>query len=418
MSEQNSGRNVDQANRQLQALASHGSGDVVEFLSALIGDVCSKHADTGATICMAPGPDGVARTRHGVFVNSKELVMQVFLDADENYSVSGYAARARDCFGEIYLSLDKGPEYDRQATKVNEAIKSIGAGEAFDLAMETTRAVLAANAEALADPAAHIQMISVKVLAALCTAWFDLPDRANIFEGGLRAALDPPCLCPGDFAPPSGYMFKPDPEMPLSYVGPFVGGMLKRAVMQFVADMRAADKQPTGVLSRVVFENFSLGEEDLIARTIIGVLMGMLPTIDGNLNRAVNAWRGDGTFSELQSALQQHDGVDPYARASEVLKRPLMHAMQFDPVPEAVWRTAVKPHTLGTTNPVQVNPGDKIYVGIANATKEDLLAGDTDVFPVFGGNRNAAPHPQHACPGYEMAMGIMLGVINGMMEPT
>jgi hypothetical protein len=95
-----------------------------------------------------------------------------------------------------------------------------------------------------------------------------------------------------------------------------------------------------------------------------------------------------------------------------------MQAMQLAPVPEAVWRTAVKEHTLGTKSPVQVHPNDKIYVGIVSATREDLYAGITDVFPEFGGDRRATPHATHACPGYEMAIGILLGVINGVMEPT
>ena len=86
------------------------------------------------------------------------------------------------------------------------------------------------------------------------------------------------------------------------------------------------------------------------------------------------------------------------------------------PTPDAVWRTAVKAHTLGTKNPVQVNPGDKIYISIIQAMQEDLRAGVTDVCPVFGGNRRATPHPTHACPGLEMAMGVLLGTIYGVVD--
>ncbi len=45
-------------------------------------------------------------------VTSKELVMQVFLNTDENYSVKGYNERASKSIGPIYLGLDWGPEYE------------------------------------------------------------------------------------------------------------------------------------------------------------------------------------------------------------------------------------------------------------------------------------------------------------------
>ncbi|OSJ19303.1 hypothetical protein BST63_03220 [Bradyrhizobium canariense] len=145
--------------------------------------------------------------------------------------------------------------------------------------------------------------------------------------------------------------------------------------------------------------------------------MGMLPTVDGNLTRTVRNWQNGETLARLKEALQQHGGSDAFVRARDVLMTPLMQAMQLDPVPDAVWRIAIKKHTLGTKNPVVVHPGDKIYVSIVSATKEDSQAGLVDVFPVFGGDRSATPYPTHACPGYEMAIGVLLGIINGYMEP-
>jgi hypothetical protein len=94
----------------------------------------------------------------------------------------------------------------------------------------------------------------------------------------------------------------------------------------------------------------------------------------------------------------------------------MQETMQMMPTPDAVWRTAVKEHTLGTKDPVQVHPGDKVYISIIQAMQEDLRAGVTDVCPVFGGNRRATPHPTHACPGLEMAMGVLLGVIYGVVD--
>jgi hypothetical protein len=412
MSQQDPDTRVFKVIRELRALQDKASPETAEFLRSLLQETYRKHADTGASTWGVRGRDGVARMRTGVVVDTKDLVMKVFLDSERNYSVSGYNARARKCFGEIYLGLDKGPEYDRQATRVNEAIQSITAEDAFGLALQETRKALAAH------PGTDDVSLTVVVLAALCRRWFDLPDEVNVVEGGLDFDAEPPAHCPGDFTLPSAYMFKPDPDEFLLTAGPAVGNLLKAAVTAYVAQMRASQKQPTGVVSRAIFEAFPSGEDDLIARTLIGVMMGMLPTVTGNLEFVMTTWRGDGRFTALQEVLRLHAGTDRYARAIAVLKQPLMQTMQTHPVPDAVWRTAVREHTLGTTHPVKVSPGDKVYVNIVGATREDLDAGVTDVFAVFGGDRRGMPHPTHACPGYKAAIGTMLGIINGSMEPT
>jgi hypothetical protein len=54
---------------------------------------------------------------------------------------------------------------------------------------------------------------------------------------------------------------------------------------------------------------------------------------------------------------------------------------------------------------------------------EDLGKGEADVYPVFGGERrrsederNRQPHPLHACPGYAIAMGTMMGILSALLE--
>jgi hypothetical protein len=106
--------------------------------------------------------------------------------------------------------------------------------------------------------------------------------------------------------------------------------------------------------------------------------------------------------------------TDPFKRAMAVLRTPLIQAIQQGPVPGMVWRTATAAHKLG---PVDVKPGDKIYIDIGKAMAEDFGAGVVDPFPVFGGDRSKTPHPTHACPGHAAAMGVMLGTVNGILEP-
>lgn len=157
-------------------------------------------------------------------------------------------------------------------------------------------------------------------------------------------------------------------------------------------------------------------DRDLIVRSTIGVMMGMLPTTYFNLVFVLEALRSEGgkMFSEVQSALRDHTSSAGYERAYAAIARPMMQAMQARPMPPEVWRTATQDHVLGDQD---VKAGDHVIVDIAKVTAADLQRGKTDVLMIFGGDKTAASPPTHACPGYEAAIAIMLGTINGLMEP-
>jgi hypothetical protein len=346
----------------------------IKGLSAMWGmaldQLTTNHAKAAAAWTVNP-EGGVTRTADGVVVTSKELVMQVFLNTDENYSVKGYNERASNSIGPIYLGLDWGPEYEAQSTKANAAIMAVTRREAFDVALKETRAAL----KALPDPAAFdIQNISDTVLAAVCKYWFDVPDGEFVQAGGFSLSnVLPPARCPADYTYPSAYIFHPDPDVVLTMLGERTGQMLREAVGHMLASLRTAGKQPQGTLSRAFFEAFpNPADTDLLARVIIGAMMGMLPTVNGNLNSTVKAWQRSSTFMALQGKLKKSTQTDEFARAQEVIQPALEQEMQMAPTPDAVWRTAVKAHTLGTKNPVQVNPGDKIYISIIQAMQENL----------------------------------------------
>jgi hypothetical protein len=389
--------------------------DASNLWGMMLDQLSDHHAKAVAAQRLDP-EGGVARTPEGVVVTSKELVMEVFLNAAGNYSVTGYQKRMSQSIGPIYLGMDWGPEYEQLSTKANAAIGRVTREEAFDFALQETRTALAA----LPNPRAFdIQEITDTVLAVVCHHWFDVPDGEFVKSGGWKISnLLPPARCPGDYTPPSAYIFHPDPDALLTFLGQRTGQMLREAVGKLVATRRGPANPPQGALSRAFFEIFpnSPGDDDLLARVIIGAMMGMLPTVIGNLTGTVKAWQKTQTFLVLQAKLKNSAQADDYSRAQEVILQPMQETMQMAPTPDAVWRTAVKEHTLGSKNPVQVHPGDKIFVNIFQATQEDLRAGVTDVCPIFGGNRSASPHPTHACPGFEMAMGVLLGVIYGVVD--
>ncbi len=249
-----------------------------------------------------------------------------------------------------------------------------------------------------------IQEVSDVVFAAICKHWFDIPDGEFVQAGGFRLSnLLPPGRCPGDYTPPSGYIVHPDPDFLLTHIGQRTGQILREAVGKFVASRRGPKNPPVGALTKAFFDMYPNSEDnDLLARTIVGVMMGALPTINGNLVTIMKTWMKTSTLMVLQAKLNSSLEKDEFVRAHEVIEQPMQETMQMTPTPDALWRLAVKEHTIGTTHPVQVHPGDKIYLSIVKATREDLQAGITDVRPLFGGNRSLSPHPTHACPGFEM----------------
>ncbi len=344
-------------------------------------------------------------------VNGKQLVMEVLLDTAGNYSVSGYAERMEASFGLIYLGRDAtDPEYALQSNAANTAIGTITESEAFSRALQATRTVMQPLS---GDAKFDMKDVSNEVLAALCTHWFDIPDGESVISSGWVLPI-PPGRCPGHFAAPSGYIFQPEPGLGTSLVGKWDGRLLRSHVKDFVAKQRLAGA-PNGDLAKVLFAAFpnSPAQDDLLARTIIGVMIGFLPTVQGNLMAVSKAWQ-DGTFEALRTQLISQPAVDIYVRADQILRGPMIAAMQDEPMPPKIWRTAFRDHMLGTT---QVRAGDRLFINIDSATREDLGKNIADPIPIFGGDRSQNPHPTHACPGYKAAMGVLLGTLAGTMDP-
>src|SRR5450631_741570 len=104
----------------------------------MLEHLSEKHAKAAAT-WSENREGGVRRTPDGILVTSKELVMQVLLNADGNYTIEGYQARMNQSIGLIYLGMDWGPEYVKQSTKSNEAIGRVTRKEAFAFAQGDAR---------------------------------------------------------------------------------------------------------------------------------------------------------------------------------------------------------------------------------------------------------------------------------------
>jgi hypothetical protein len=395
--------------------ASAITGGLSAMWGLVLDHLVDKHAQAVAATRINP-EGGVARTAEGVVVTSKELYLQVLLNADDNYTNAGYQKRMEQSFGPIFLGMDWTPEYVKESTPANAAIGRVTRRDAFEVTLKEARAALAS----VPAPGGivDIQALSDIVLAKVCSHYFDIPDGVYVKAGGFGISnLVSPGVCPADYTPPSAYIFHPDPDALLTFVGQRTGQILRESVNKYVADKRASGQLPTAQLTRALFEQFpDPNDNDLLARTIIGVMTGALPTINGNLVGVVKAWQRTATLMALGAKFKASTESDDFLKAHEVIELPMRQAMQMQPTPDFIWRLAKKDHTLGTKNPVQVKAGDKIYLSIVQATQEDLRAGSDDVCPIFGGDRSKDPHPIHSCPGFEMGFGILLGIVYGVVE--
>lgn len=367
---------------------------------------------------------GVLRTPYGVLVCSKQLVMEVFQDGGNNlYTADGYADRMRESFGEIYLGMDQGETYREQATAPNEAIQKVTIREGFDSAFKHTQSVVANLVDVL-PPAEHITVdvkdIVDQVLAAVSKDWFGLPDDHHVIAGGWHWRPDDlPPTCPGHFHSPSRYMFQPNPGLEATETGQQHGKALNRAVQKFVYSHLSKGTEPNARLASALFTTFQ-SDPARLTSTLIGVMMGFLPTVDGNLRSTLYEWTNDRSLWDYQIDYWADLGANSsvaksFASADRILLPPLRRTMQLRPVPELTWRFAQRSHKLG---PVEVNPGDLIVISIVSASQECLINDDEDLYPIFGGNRDETrrPTPTHACPGYKMAIGVILGTLAALME--
>jgi hypothetical protein len=381
----------------------------------VLDHLVDKHNQAVATTRVNP-EGGVARTADGVVVTSKELYLQVLLNADGNYTNAGYQKRMEQSFGPIFLGMDWTPEYVKESTPANAAIGRVTRRDAFEVTLKEARAAL----PTVPAPGGIVDILALSdiVLAKVCSHYFDIPDGVYVKAGGFGLSnLMSPGVCPADYTAPSAYIFHPDPDPILTFVGQRTGQILRESVNKYVADKRESGELPTAPLTRALFEQFpDPNDNDLLARTIIGVMTGALPTINGNLVGVVKAWQRTATLMALGAKFKASTESDDFRKAHEVIELPMRQAMQMQPTPDFIWRLAKKDHTLGTKNPVQVKAGEKIYLSIVQATQEDLRAGSDDVCPIFGGDRSKDPHPIHACPGFEMGFGILLGIVYGVVE--
>jgi len=298
-------------------------------------------------------------------------------------------------------------------------------------------------------------------LGLVCSQWFGLPDAGQTImrNGGWNwhkatddANPDGPSLrtaqCPGDCLSPSRGAFYPQPTDTIKMFAHDHGRAIKKAGQAFVDKYVKTGTKPPGSFAGAMFDLHQKGElsDDGYARNLIGIMVGAMPPMDGNLRGVLVEWLGEATLWRHQGAYlraQAKPGISRYKAAREALYSPMARAMCKRPAPDLIYRRARKDITLAANadrkaqlgaRDVQVEKDDTVIVSLVSVAQRSLrnpdLTDERRVSIIFGGDRIApwqgeyAPdgtlvypeNPVHACPAKKLAMGAMLGILAALLD--
>ncbi len=421
---------------QLKALEASSPADVARSAwKAALEDAESLADFSAASIWAAIRQDhgGVLRTAYGVLVGAPALVEAELTDTARATSVAGYRPRMRNAFGEIFLGHDAGAVYDAESAAGLEAVAAMDAQAAYHVARQTVldrlRAIVERSREMTREdetmrrsgglePRTSLRWettIDVRelvddLLAVFCEQWFGLSeDGGHFVRGGPSWNWKPgdPPRYPGHYLSPSRWFFQPHPGPAVEATGAAHGQALRKAMEAYLGAFGAALHQPPA--AAVLRSAAAAADHGYAARTMNGLIMGFVPTIDGVLRRVLTQWSVDGTLASLR-ALR---AVATTHQLDSEIESAFARAMQLRTTPELIWRTAVAEHQVGHE---RVQPGETIVLGLASSTQASLGDNRVALAHAFGGNRGAASPPRHACPAMAQALQLMRGFVAALVE--
>lgn len=382
-------------------------------------------------------PSGVLRIPYGILVAAPELVDAVLKD-ETRYTVDGYRRRLVTAgMGPIYLGRDASdPQYARLSIGCNSEIQSIPMEEGYYLARKAAGSLLGAwishtiaiaeqNGEKTWELSLDSRDLIAGTLATLGEEWFGLDDRTKAIDAGgiertlfQRGAMDwqwqpgEPVYYPGHFTAASRATFQAEPSDQVTDLAAEHGAALSAALRLLIETKGVAAFEHARV-SKAVLKSFWSTEPEVAVQNIAGALMGLLPTTEGILRRVLPEWTRAGTLLELAGRASGRD-LEDWAIAEKLLSGALREAIKFRPVPEQVWREAKVAHRVGGATGEPVKPGEKLIIGQVSTLHAQLEQGDKlDVFAAFGGERGMGH--THACPGYNAAIGAMMGLMSAIL---
>ncbi|MEJ8845660.1 hypothetical protein [Variovorax rhizosphaerae] len=375
-------------------------------------------------------PDAPTHTAYGHLLGTYAEVKRAMKDTGKHYSVQGYGDRMKKSIGLNLLGLD-GAEHKAQLA-LNKAVEAIEEETAYDLTLRVVKRLLAEKEKfpdlpsPLADDVVRRPIdtltLADHVMAALCNHWIGLPDAQgkHMVTGGRVEENPATPRCPGNFATASRYIFSPHPREGVEKAGQAQGKAVQRAVQKWLRKKGATDLGP---LAKDILERLNKSSpqpisftDPVFARNLAGVLLGFPPTVEGNFIRTMETWIKEETLWDCQQALfEATGGAEPtYDMADKALRQRLLATMRRRPVPEMLWRCPVGPDGV-----VDKAPRNRVVLGITSALTDTA----TPDALMFGRNKPDDPDKPkernetvHGCPGYYMAMGVMLAMFAGLLN--
>jgi Dyp-type peroxidase family len=388
-------------------------------------DRVTEAADVWAAI-RADG--GVKTTPFGALVGDAKRVIGVLSDY-KTYSVSEYDRRMTASVGPLYLGFDPGPAYAHASAIPNAFAARIGRMEAYEVSLQTARVVLS-KVIAMVPPGGgpartgiDVQWLAAQVIGALSKYWFGLPDGTAYMTIGATPVNALPC-CPGDFEIAAAYIFQPWPAPPVEKMAGDRGRLIQNAARAYVEDYKKAydedhDKRGGSAgPNKLLDEIFKDPNGPDPVQSLIGLMNGFVSPTTVTFLNVMSLWMESGDLWRVRQWARDGTPVAICANEGRVF-RAMVEAMAQNPVPNLLPRTPVRKAGVcprGATEalpaPIDVPAGTPVVVSLASAAADGAPADSV----LFGGAPAPQPRPIHSCPGKEMALGVMLGLITAIVE--
>lgn len=364
-------------------------------------------------------PDAIQGSPYGRLVGDYKSVLEIMKDKNDEYSVKGYGDRMKNSIGLNLLGIDP-PQTLQAQEPLNRAIATISEKEAFNTTSLIVEKLLSqfpnlpsASEE---DPQRRpIDLISFSdlVMAKLCNHWIGLPrvptpgEQPFVVPGGRQEHTPTVPRCPGNFATASRYIFSPHPRDEIASDGQVQGKAVLDAVDRWLGTNPSLGKLAESIKSSL--PKAAGTGKDSLSHALTGVMLGFPPTVQGNFIRTMETWIEDQALWRHQQSLfdERSQTDDPFMQAQNALRKALLATMCERPVPEMLWRSPKK------KGAVDLNHTNRVILGIASALTDKSAPREL----MFGRDEpNATTKTIHGCPGYAMAMGVLLGMITGIMK--
>ncbi len=383
---------------------------------------------------------GYEETPFGLLVAKKADVLEVFRDG-RTFSVSQYGWRMNRTLGMLYLGLDDGPAYRQAATIPNRFIGEITRPKAFEATLSIARKSLQTLATLPSAVPGRVAVILLDwidtVFCQLIGVWFGFPDP-DLMQALSSTSTDGlPCSLQ-DFRLLSSYIFGPQPDEQLAGQAVGRGKAVRSAATEFARRKDVGPRsQKATTLIEVLLES-KYGKEDsnrldAIGRAWSGAVNGFVAPTSVDFVGVLREWM---TSSDLWRIQQEFAAtvVDPTdleldeTKTKGFLARELIETMQKGPVPDLLHRTLTESREFPAASagasgcPIHLRRDARIVVSLASAAADQVAESAegrgerADPAILFGGAHGAPGAPLHACPGKEMALGVLLGAIAAILE--